>query len=190
MASALALRTDTRRPARAARTGRHNPPGRRRPTLERAPARHRAGLTLYLLDTNIVSMLDPRRHEHAPALVDWLDRNGASLFLSVMTITELDAGVLKLRREGKVERADEIAGLVTAILTDFGDRVFAIDIETARHVARLGAASYQQPVALPDLIIAATAVRHGLILLTRNMSEFARFGVPACDPFVELPADT
>jgi hypothetical protein len=39
-----------------------------------------------LLDTNIVSMLDPRRHSQAPALIDWLDRNGASLFLSVMTV--------------------------------------------------------------------------------------------------------
>ncbi len=71
-----------------------------------------------------------------------------------LRLCELDnAGVLELRREGKVERADEIAGLVTAILTDFGDRVLAIDIETARHVARLGAATYQRPVALPDLII-------------------------------------
>jgi hypothetical protein len=52
---------------------------------------------VYLLDTNIVSMLDPRRHVHAPALISWLRRNGASLFLSVMTIAEMDAGVLKLR---------------------------------------------------------------------------------------------
>lgn len=145
---------------------------------------------MYLLDTNIVSVLDPRRHEHAPALIEWLARNGASLFLSVMTIAELDSGVLKLRRERKIERADEIAALVTAILTDFADRVMAIDIETARHVARLGAATYRQPVALPDLIIAATAVRHGLIVLTRNMSEFGRLGVPAHDPLVKLPPDT
>ncbi|MGO9544120.1 MAG: type II toxin-antitoxin system VapC family toxin [Rhodomicrobium sp.] len=144
---------------------------------------------MYLLDTNIVSMLDPRRHEHAPGLIDWLERNGASLFLSVMTIAEMDTGVLKLRREGKTARADEIASLVSAILTDFGDRVLPMDIETARHVARLGAASYRQPVAMPDLIIAATAVRHGLIVLTHNMSEFGRLGVPAHDPFATLPPD-
>ena len=144
---------------------------------------------MYLLDTNIVSMLDPRRHAQAPELIEWLERNGASLYLSVMTITEMDAGALKLRREGKSERADEIAGLVTAILGDFSDRVLPMDIETARHVARLGAATYQQPVALPDLIIAATAARHGLIVLTRNLSEFARLTVPACDPFARLPAD-
>lgn len=134
-------------------------------------------------------MLDPRRHEHAQTLVEWMERNGASLFLSVMTITELDAGVLKLRRESKTERADQIAALVTAVLTDFGDRVLAIDLETARHVARLAEATYRQPVSLPDLIIAATGVRHGLVVLTRNMGQFGRLGVPARDPFVELPAD-
>lgn len=147
-------------------------------------------MTLYLLDTNIVSILDPRRHGHTPDLIAWLRRNGPSLFLSVITITELDTGVLKLRREGKIVRADEIAGLVTAILTDFADRVLTIDLETARHVARLGAAIYQQPVALPDLIVAATAVRHGLVVLTRNMREFGRLSVPARDPFAELPPDT
>ncbi|MGP0089374.1 MAG: PIN domain-containing protein [Xanthobacteraceae bacterium] len=144
---------------------------------------------MYLLDTNVVSMLDPRRHAHAPELIEWLERNGASLFLSVMTITEMDAGVLKLRREGKPERADEIAALVAAILADFGDRILAVDVETARHVARLGTETYQQPVALPDLIIGATAVRHSLIVLTRNLSDFQRLSVPARDPFVALPAD-
>ncbi|MCC6779315.1 MAG: PIN domain-containing protein [Hyphomicrobiales bacterium] len=144
---------------------------------------------MYLLDTNVVSMLDLRRREHAPALIEWMERNGAGLFLSVMTITEMDAGALRLRREGKSKRADEIAGLVSAILADFADRVLAIDIETARYVARLGEATYRQPVALADLIIAASALRHGLTVLTRNMSELGRLGVPARDPFITLPAD-
>jgi predicted nucleic acid-binding protein len=144
---------------------------------------------VYLLDTNIVSMLDSRRRGYAPALIEWMERNGASLFLSVMSITELDAGVHKLRREGKRKRAREIAELVTAILTDFADRVLPIDLETARHVARLGAATYRQPLALPDVIIAATAVRHGLIVLTHNLGQIGRLDVPARDPFVELPPD-
>jgi predicted nucleic acid-binding protein len=144
---------------------------------------------LYLLDTNIVSMLDSRRRDHAPALIEWMERNGAGLFLSVMTIAELDAGVLKLRRERKMRRADEIADLVAAILTDFADRVLDFDLDTARHVARLGAATYRQPLALADLIVAATAVRHGLVVLTRNMNQFGRLEVPARDPFAKLPPD-
>jgi len=145
---------------------------------------------MYLLDTNVVSMLDPRRHAHAPELIEWLDRNGASLFLSVVTVAEMDAGVLKLRRERKSKRADELAGLVTSILTDFGDRVLPMDIETARYVARLGEQSHRQPISLSDLIIAATATRHGLVLLTRNMDEISRLGIAARDPFANLPPDT
>lgn len=137
---------------------------------------------MYLLDTNIVSMLDPRRHAQAPDLIAWLKENGASLFLSVMTIAEMEAGILKLRRERKAARADEIERLIAAILADFADRVLDVDLETARHIARLGERTHRQPVALPDLIIAATAVRHGLIVLTRNMREFGRLGVKARDP--------
>jgi len=144
---------------------------------------------MYLLDTNIVSMLDPRRHAQAPALIDWLERNGSRLFLSVMTIIEMDAGILKLRRERKAKRADQLGDLVASILTEFGERVLAVDTETARHVARLGEMTHRQPVALADLIIAATAVRHGLVLLTHNMAELGRLGIAVRDPLVELPPD-
>ncbi len=144
---------------------------------------------MYLLDTNVVSMLDARRHVHAPALIEWLKRNGASLFLSVMTIAEMEAGLLKLRREGKAARADEIAALLSAILSEFRDRVLHIDVETARHVARLGELTHKQSVELPDIIIGATAARHGLIVLTRNLADFGRLGVPCIDPFGDLPTD-
>lgn len=144
---------------------------------------------MYLLDTNIVSMLDARRRTRAPALIDWLDRNGASLFLSVITIAEMDWGILKLRRGRKTKRADQLAGLVASILTDFGERVLPVDVETARHVARFSEMTHRQPVALADLIIAATAVRHGLVLLTHNMRELGRLGIAARDPLVELPRD-
>ena len=79
--------------------------------------------------------------------------------------------------------------LVSSILTDFADRVLGMDIETGRHLARLGERTHRQPIALPDLIIAATAVRHGLVLLTRNLGEFGRLGIGASDPFVDPPQD-
>jgi predicted nucleic acid-binding protein len=107
-----------------------------------------------------------------------------------MTIVEFDAGILELRREGKSERADQLAALVSTIVTEFGDRVLPIDVETARLVARLGEAVHRQPVGLPDLLIAATAARHGLVLLTRNLGEIGRLGVAALDPFVDPPPET
>jgi len=144
---------------------------------------------MYLLDTNVVSMLDPARQKYEPALVDWLDRNGTKLFLSVMTITEMERGVLKLRREGKIERAAKLSVYVSEVFDDYSDRVLPLDLEAARHLARLQEETHQQQVPLPDLIIAATAARHDLVVLTRNMKDFGRLSVKAVDPFLELPED-
>ena len=144
---------------------------------------------MYLLDTNIVSMLNPARRAKSPILVDWLERNGAGLFLSVITIAELDAGVLKLQRQGKVRRAHEISTLVKAIVTDFSERVLPLDIEAARIMAQLSELTHRNTVGLPDIMIAATARRHGLAVLTRNLRDFNRIGVAARDPFIDLPPD-
>ncbi len=142
---------------------------------------------MYVLDTNIVSLLDPRRHATAPVLVDWIKRHGSRLYLSVMTIAELESGHLKLHRKGNNKRADEVAAIISGILTDFGDRILPIDLATAQHLARLGEATYQQTVAFPDLVIAASAARHGFTVVTRNMADFAKIPVPAINPYVALP---
>lgn len=137
---------------------------------------------MYLLDTNIVSLLDPRRALRESRLINWMRSNGGILYLSVMTITELDAGAAKLRRDGKLARAQDIEQLVTDIIERFSDRVLEVDLLTARQVARLGEMTYRQPVALADLIIAATAHRHGLSVVTRNVRDFERLGVRLIDP--------
>ncbi len=89
----------------------------------------------------------------------------------------------------KAERADELAGLVSAILSEFDERVLLVDTETACHIALLSERAYRQPACLPDIIIAATAVRHGLILLTHNTDEIGRLGIAAHDPFAALPPE-
>ncbi len=144
---------------------------------------------MYLLDTNIVSLLDARRQATAPELVAWLDRNGAFLFLSAMTIAEMQAGILKLRREGKDARAEEIDALLAAILADFGDRVLPMDAAVALRLAQLAEAARPQVVELADLVIAATASVHGLTVLTRNIRHFTPTGVDARGPLMSLPDD-
>lgn len=62
-------------------------------------------MTRYVLDTNIVSLLDPGRQAHACPHVDWMARNGADLNLSVMTITELEAGALMGNRDRHIKSA-------------------------------------------------------------------------------------
>ena len=134
-------------------------------------------------------MLDPKRHAKAPTLIDWLKRNGAHLYLSVMTIAEMEAGMLKLRRKHDETRADALTHLLGAITADLGDRVLPIDLETAKHIARLGELTHKQTVELPDLIIAATAARHGFTILTRNLKDMGRLAITARDPFADLPPD-
>lgn len=144
---------------------------------------------MYLLDTNIVSRLDPRRQAVARDLVTWIRRNGAYLFPSVVTLIELQAGILKLRRNGQNARADEYGGLLRAIEAGFGDRVLAVDAAVALEVARLAEAARPAVVEWKDLIIAATAKTHGLAVLTNNLRHFAPTGVPALDPLAGLPPD-
>lgn len=144
---------------------------------------------MYLLDTTIVSLLDRRRRPHVPELIDWLERNGSFLFLSAMSVAEIQAGILKLRRDGKSARADELEALLDAIVGGFADRVLPMDANVARLVAVLADKARPNVVELADLIIAATAVSHGLTVLTRNLRHFQSAGVAARDPLGALPDD-
>jgi len=116
---------------------------------------------VYLLDTNIISLLDPRRQALVPGLVPWPRGNGAHLFLSVITLTELEAGILKLLRDAEDTRAREFETLREAIQTDFGDRILYLDAPVAVTVAHLAEAARSQVIELADLIVAATAKVHG-----------------------------
>ena len=144
---------------------------------------------MYLLDTNIVSRLDPRRHGGARDLVAWIRRNGAHLWLSVITLTEVEASILKLRRDGQDGRADEYEALRRTIEADFGARVLVVDTAVALAIARLAEAARPSVVEWKDLIIAATARVHGLTVLTNNLRHFGPTGVPALDPLARLPPD-
>lgn len=141
----------------------------------------------YLLDTNVLSLLDPRRAEQRGMLPIWLDRYGTALALASITLTEIENGLLKLRRLGQVARAAEIEALAQAVRTDFADRVLPLDSAVAIKIAHLAERARPMIVELPDLIIAATADVHGLIVLTRNLRHVAPTGVAAIDPVTTPP---
>lgn len=142
---------------------------------------------MYLLDTNIVSLFAPRRRTEAAPVIDWLRRNDERLFLATMTIAEIEAGILKLVREGKTPRARQLAELRDALIADFGDRILPVSVEVALLVPRLADAARPLTIELADLIIAATARANGLTVLTRNLRRFTSIGVPAIDPLAVLP---
>ena len=109
---------------------------------------------MYLVDTTSSRASTPG-HAGRGDLVAWIRRNGAHLWLSVINLTEIEAGNIKLRRDGQGARADETRP-APAIEADFGDvswRSTAVALE----IARFAEAARPAVVEWKDLIIAATA---------------------------------
>ena len=135
-------------------------------------------MTGYLLDTNIVS--ETRKSRADSGVIAFLSATDpAGLFLSVLTLGELRKGVAARHRTDPVA-ADELGAWVDGIETIFADRVLAIDAATARRWGKLSAG---RSLPVIDTLIAATAISHGLTLVTRNVRDVEATGVPVVDPW-------
>jgi predicted nucleic acid-binding protein len=143
---------------------------------------------VYLVDTNVISAVSPNRPT-PPALVEWMDAQSASLFLSVVTIAEVEDGIAKLRREKASRRSRDLAQWLEAVLHLYQDRILAFDIPTARIAGQLSdrARGQGHSPGFADIMIAATARQHSLTVLSRNARHFLPLGVAVHDPFGELP---
>ncbi len=137
---------------------------------------------MYLLDTTAASLFDPRRQTEAASFIDWVRSHDALLFLSTITLTEIETGILKLVRENKPQRASQLVEFRDGLITRYADRLLPIDVDVALTVARIADAVRPMVIELPDLIIAATARVHTMTVLTRNLRHFAPTGVPVADP--------
>ena len=124
-----------------------------------------------------------------PDLLDWMDRNSDALFLSVITIAEVEDGIAKSRRIGAHRKADSLSEWLETVLHLYGARVLPIDLETARHIGILSdrARALGHAPGLADLAIGATARKHSYTVLTRNLRHFGPLGVPAINPYEGLP---
>jgi toxin FitB len=143
---------------------------------------------MYLVDTNVISAAAPGRAP-AAALVDWMDRNTAALFISAVTIAEIGEGVAKARREGATRKANELAAWLDAVIHLYPLRILPFDVGAARALGEFSdrARSIGRPPSLAGLIIAATAKHYGLTILTRNTRHFVPLGVALHDPYASLP---
>ncbi|WP_295823323.1 type II toxin-antitoxin system VapC family toxin [uncultured Deinococcus sp.] len=136
----------------------------------------------YLLDTNVISELRKVRNGlAAPGVVAWEQTvRPAELFLSVITMQELEIGVLLLERKAPEQGQVLRAWLDGQVLPAFADRILPVDTRVARQSAQL---HVPDPKPVRDGLIAATALVHGLVVVTRNVRDFAGTGVAVVNPW-------
>jgi predicted nucleic acid-binding protein len=131
----------------------------------------------YLLDTNVVSEL--RKHKPHGAVVAWMNAlRPEQIFLSALTIGELQAGV-ELTRRNDEAKAVEIENWLSMVESTFA--ALPMDSACFREWARL--MSRKSPELIEDAMIAATARVHGLQVATRNEKDFRHFQVGTFNPF-------
>jgi len=136
---------------------------------------------MYLLDTNVVSEL--RRARVDPHVLAWAQSVATgALFISVITLLELEKGVLLVERRDSAQGAMLRAWLDRQVLTAFEGRVLPLD---ARIAVRCPSLRVPDPRPDRDALIAATALEHGFTVVTRNVVDFAGTGVELLNPFLQ-----
>ena len=138
---------------------------------------------MYLLDTNIVSELRKAKGGKADKNVTaWAKSVSAtSMFLSAITILELETGILLIERRDPRQGAILRAWLDGHVLPAFEGRILAVDIAVAQRYARL---NVPDPRPHRDALIAATALVHGMTVVTRNVADFESIGTEIFNPWV------
>jgi predicted nucleic acid-binding protein len=137
---------------------------------------------MYLLDTNVISELRKVGDGKADAnVVQWVSSiDAASSYLSVITIMELEIGILRLERRDQRQGAMLRAWLENHVIPEFAGRTLSIDAAVARRCARL---HVPDPRSERDALIAATALRDGMTVVTRNLADFENLGVRLINPW-------
>jgi len=137
---------------------------------------------MFLLDTNVVSELRKVGDGKADAnVIRWVGRmDAATFFLSAMTVMELEIGVLRVERRDPKQGACLRDWMNLHVLPEFSARILPVDTAVARCCARL---HVPDPKSERDAMIAATALVHGLLLVTRNVPDFESTAVPLVNPW-------
>ena len=136
---------------------------------------------MFLLDTNVVSELRKARQAAPINVVTWAGSvNAKTLYLSAISLMELETGVLGIERKDAAQGALLRTWLNQQVLPGFAGRVLAVDATVALACARLHVPDRKSE---RDALIAATALVHGLTVVTRNLADFEGTGVPLINPW-------
>jgi toxin FitB len=140
----------------------------------------------FLLDTNIVSMLSPTAKQAPQTFLDWLERTDAAgqLYLSVVTIHEIEKGIALLQHKGATTKAAALKVWLMGLVSNYDDKILSIDMLAASLGGQLeakAAASGHNP-GMADAAIAGIAKARDLIIVTANTLDFLPFGVGLLSP--------
>ncbi|AFY60250.1 putative nucleic acid-binding protein, contains PIN domain [Synechococcus sp. PCC 6312] len=137
---------------------------------------------MYLLDTNVISELR-KRNSANPSVLNFfteVEQEQTSIFLSVITVGELRRGVDLIRYRGDLIQAERLEDWLNKLLIDFENSILPFDNVTAQVWGKLRVPHPENPL---DKQIAATALVHNLVLVTRNERDFIGTGVEVFNPF-------
>ena len=138
---------------------------------------------MYLIDTVVLSEL--RKPQRDARLTAWVARQRTTdLFVSVITIGEIERGISR-QRATDPDFAAALAAWLDRVLALYGERVVPFDLQIVRRWGQLSAALGNDSA---DLMISATALEHGLTVVTRNVSDFEPTGVATLNPFNSRPS--
>ncbi len=138
---------------------------------------------MFLIDTMVLSEL--RRRQRNAGVVAWVrEQRQEDCFLSVVSIGEIERGIARKRGVDPAFAA-QLAGWLDQLLRLYGDRLLPVDVGVARRWGQLSASVGHDGA---DLLIAATALEHGLTVVTRNLRHFQPTGVATVNPWRQSPA--
>lgn len=135
---------------------------------------------MFLLDTNVISELRRPDKAHRNVLA-WANAiPAANFFISVISILEIELGARLIERRDAAQGALLRNWIDNHVLVRFENRILAIDTKVAQRCAQL---HVPNPRAERDALIAATALVHGLTIVTRNVGDFEPTGIPLLNPW-------
>jgi predicted nucleic acid-binding protein len=136
----------------------------------------------FLLDTCVVS--ESTRPRPAAKVIRWLEaRATESLFLSVVSVAELEQGIARVDNAAQARKLE--TWLSGSVLPQFESRLLEVDVPVARRWGQLLGASKRrgEPPPVVDALLAAMAIEHELTFVTRNVSDFSRFDLHVFNPW-------
>ena len=143
-------------------------------------------LSGFLLDTNVISMLSPFRTEASPSFVEWLERidGEGRIFLSVVTIHEIEKGIALLDHKGAVAKAAGLRLWLAGLVAAYDDRILVADTLAAALAGQLEARAIASGFGpgMADALIAGIAKAHDCAIVTCNARHFVPFGLTILSP--------